>query len=95
MPAAASDVTAASSAASVPEVSKSMPAIPTAASAETQTHLQVGLTPDAPTSVVASYDSTPFLSSAIDSQSWFAANKYVLGTLLIVAIVISAIALLR
>jgi len=72
-----------------------MPAIPTAASAETQTHLQVGLTPDAPTSVVASYDSTPFLSSAIDSQSWFAANKYVLGTLLIVAIVISAIALLR
>jgi hypothetical protein len=95
MPAAASDVTAASSAASVPEISKSMPAIPTAASAETQTHLQVGLTPDAPTSVVASYDSTPFLSSAIDSQSWFAANKYVLGTLLIVAIVISAIALLR
>ncbi len=36
-----------------------------------------------------------FLSSAAPSQSWFAANKYVLGALLVVAIVISAIAWLR
>jgi hypothetical protein len=40
-------------------------------------------------------DSTLFLSSAAPSESWFKANKYVLGALLVVAIVISAIAWLR
>jgi hypothetical protein len=39
--------------------------------------------------------SAPFLSSALQSESWFASNKYVLGALLVVAIVIAAIALLR
>jgi hypothetical protein len=40
-------------------------------------------------------DSTLFLSSAAPSESWFKANKYVLGALLVVAIVIGAIAWLR
>ncbi len=39
--------------------------------------------------------SAPFLSSALESESWFAANKYILGALLVVAIVIGAIAWLR
>jgi hypothetical protein len=43
----------------------------------------------------ASDDSTPFLSSAVQSESWFAANKYVLASLFLVALVIGAIAWLR
>jgi hypothetical protein len=39
--------------------------------------------------------SAMFSSSAAPSRSWFAANKYVLGALLVVALVISAIAWLR
>ncbi len=44
---------------------------------------------------IASDDSTPFLSSAVQSESWFAANKYVLASLFVVAIVVGAIAWLR
>jgi hypothetical protein len=40
-------------------------------------------------------NSTLFLSSAAPSESWFAANKYILGALLVVAIVIGVIAWLR
>jgi hypothetical protein len=40
-------------------------------------------------------DSTPFLGSVLQSQSWFAANKYVLASLFLVAIVVGAIAWLR
>ena len=40
-------------------------------------------------------DSAPFLSSAVQSQSWLAANKYILGALVAVAIVIGVIALLH
>jgi hypothetical protein len=40
-------------------------------------------------------DSTPFLGSVVQSESWFAANKYVLASLFLVAIVIGAIAWLR
>jgi hypothetical protein len=36
-----------------------------------------------------------FSGSAAPSRSWFASNKYVLGALLVVAIVIAAIAWLR
>ncbi len=43
----------------------------------------------------ASDNLTPFLSSAVQSESWFAANKYILGALLVVAIVIAAVAWLR
>jgi len=32
-----------------------------------------------------------FLSSAVESESWLAANKYILGALIVVAIVIAAI----
>jgi hypothetical protein len=40
-------------------------------------------------------DSAPFLSSVVQPQSWLAANKYVLASLFLVAIVIGAIAWLR
>jgi GAF domain len=45
--------------------------------------------------VPGSNNSVPFLSSAVESESWFAANKYILGALLVVAIIIGAIAWLR
>jgi hypothetical protein len=35
----------------------------------------------------------PLFSSAIESQSWFSSNKYILGALLLVAVVIAVIAL--
>jgi GAF domain len=40
-------------------------------------------------------DTAPFLSSALQSESWFAANKYILAALVVVAVVIGAIAWLR
>jgi hypothetical protein len=45
--------------------------------------------------VSLSDNSTLFLSSAAPSESWLAANKYVLGVLLVVAIVIGLIVWLR
>ncbi len=39
--------------------------------------------------------SAAFLSVTLQSESWFASNKYILGALLVVAIIIAAIALLR
>jgi hypothetical protein len=43
----------------------------------------------------AAEDAVPFLSATLQSESWFSANKYVLGVLLLVALVIGAIAWLR
>jgi hypothetical protein len=48
-----------------------------------------------PADLPASDNSTLFLSSAAPSESWFAANKYILGALLVVALVIGAIIWLR
>ena len=47
-----------------------------------------------PADVSGSRISVPF-SSSVESQSWFAANKYVLGALLVVAVVVAAIVWLR
>jgi hypothetical protein len=58
--------------------------------ADVQSHI-----PDTPADFPASGDSTLFLSSAAPSESWFAANKYIVGALLVVAIVIGAIVWLR
>jgi hypothetical protein len=49
--------------------------------------------PAAPSDKVAA-DATLFLAAS-QSESWFASNKYVLGTLLVVAITIAAIAWLH
>jgi len=49
---------------------------------------------DLPSDPPAAEDSTLFLSSS-QSESWFAANKYILGVLALVAVVIAAIAWLR
>ncbi len=56
-----------------------------------KTDLQVNVTESVP----GSDGSAPFLSSALPAESWFAANKYILGALLVVAIVLGAIAWLR
>ncbi len=49
---------------------------------------------DLPSKTLSAEDSTLFLSSS-QSESWFAANKYILGVLVVVAIVLAAIAWLR
>jgi hypothetical protein len=49
---------------------------------------------DPPSEAASTEDSTLFLSSS-QSESWFAANQYVLGVLVVVAIVLAAIAWLR
>jgi GAF domain len=41
------------------------------------------------------HSETPFLTSTLESKSWFTANKYVLGALLAVAVIIGLIAWLR
>jgi hypothetical protein len=38
---------------------------------------------------------TPFLTSTLESKSWFAANKYILGALLAVAVIVGIVAWLR
>ena len=43
----------------------------------------------------ASENSTLFLSANVDSQSWLTGNKYIVGALVLVAIIVAAIALLR
>lgn len=48
-----------------------------------------------PQTVSAKNTSVPFLGSAVESESWFATNKYILGALVVVALVIGAIVLLR
>ncbi len=48
-----------------------------------------------PPDLPASDNSTLFLSSTAPSESWLASNKYILGALLVVAIVIAAIVWLR
>jgi hypothetical protein len=51
--------------------------------------------PNPPADAPTSDSSALFLSSAVPSESWFGANKYVLAALLVVAIVIAAITWLR
>jgi len=51
--------------------------------------------PRLPSNSAVSSTSAMFSSSAAPSRSWFAANKYLLGALLVVAIVVAAIAWLR
>jgi hypothetical protein len=48
-----------------------------------------------PADVQASDKSTLFLGAAALSESWFAANKYILAALLVVAVIIGVIVWLR
>jgi hypothetical protein len=74
-------------------------------SSSTKTEEPVAAAPSIPAPANSSEDISPsepspdtstlFLSSAQPSESWLAANKYVLGALLLVAIAIAAIAWLR
>jgi hypothetical protein len=50
---------------------------------------------DVPARAVPSENSTLFLGSATPQESWLSANKYILGALLVVAIVLGVIAWLR
>jgi hypothetical protein len=48
-----------------------------------------------PADLSGSHTYAPFSGSTVESRSWFARNKYVLGALLVVAIVVAAIVWLR
>ena len=74
-----------------PETTTSIPIEPAAITAK----IPVDSTSDIPGDVPASDNSTLFLSSVASSESWLAANKYILGALLVVAIIIGAIVWLR
>jgi hypothetical protein len=65
------------------------------ATAEAPAVTSVSPAPEVSADTPAIDNSTPFLSSALPSESWFAANKYILGAMLVVAIVIAAVAWLR
>ena len=82
-----------------PRIEVAAPAVAVAATEtpETTTSAKtpVDSTSDIPGDVPASDNSTLFLSSAAPSESWLAANKYILGALLVVAIIIGAIMWLR
>lgn len=79
---------------SAPDVAPS--AVEAVAAAPAVEDLPQGVPQTVPESELAADDhSTLFSTSAARSESWFAANKYVLGALLVVAIVIGAIAWLR
>ncbi len=79
--------------AGTPENAASAPVESAAVAPKTSTVLSPP--PNVPADVRASDNSTLFLSSASPSESWFAANKYILGALLVVAIVIGVITWLR
>jgi hypothetical protein len=55
------------------------------------TDLRPNLAEDIYKDAPLSDNAAPFLSSAVESKSWFAANKYILGALVVVAVVIGAI----
>jgi hypothetical protein len=59
------------------------------------TDLRPNLAEDICRDAPLSDSAAPFLSSAMESKSWFSANKYILGALLVVAVVIGAIAWLH
>jgi hypothetical protein len=77
--------------------------VPVAVPANGEAVISAALAQDSPQAVPqkvsenvsTSDDSTLFLSSAAPSESWLAANKYVLGALLVVAAVIGVIVWLR
>jgi GAF domain-containing protein len=75
----------------------SSPQLPlqTSAPASTAPTPPAGASSDDPPANPPAPDATLFLSSALPSESWFSANKYILGALVVVALVIAAIVWLR
>jgi GAF domain len=71
------------------------PPVAEAIAPETSPASASAVLPDTPANSPNSDTSALFLSSSMQSESWFASNKYILGALLVVAIVIGAIAWLR
>jgi hypothetical protein len=74
---------------------ESTPITGTTAEAPTATQTLTALSPSVSPADVLPSDDAPFLSEVLQSESWFATNKYILGALLVVAIIIAAIAYLH
>jgi len=89
-------------AAAVPKAAASSPVktatitshTPPAPSSSGVTRVQTNST-SKPAQEPAPDNATLFLSATVNSESWLAANKYILGALMLVAIIVAAVALLR
>ena len=74
---------------------ESTPITGTTVEAPIATQTLTALSPSVSPADVLPSDAAPFLSGVLQSESWFATNKYILGALLVVAIIIAAIAYLH
>ena len=74
---------------------ESTPITGTTVAAPIATETLTAPSPPAIAADVLPSDGGPFLSGVLHSESWFATNKYILGALLVVAIIIAAIAYLH
>jgi hypothetical protein len=74
---------------------ESTPITGTTVEAPIATEGLTALSPSVSPADVLPSDDAPFLSGVLQSESWFATNKYILGALLVVAIIIAAIAYLH
>jgi hypothetical protein len=74
---------------------ESTPITGTTVEAPIATQTLSALSPSVSPADVLPSDTAPFLSGVLQSESWFATNKYILGALLVVAIIIAAIAYLH
>jgi hypothetical protein len=74
---------------------ESTPITGTTVEAPIATQTLTALSPSASPAHVLPSEDAPFLSGVLQSESWFASNKYILGALLVVAIIIAAIAYLH
>ena len=74
---------------------ESTPITGTTVEAPIATRTPTALSPSVSPADVLPSDVAPFLSGVLQSESWFATNKYILGALLVVAIIIAAIAYLH
>jgi len=74
---------------------ESTPNTGTTVEAPIATQTLTALSPSVSPADVLPSDGAPFLSGMLQSESWFATNRYILGALLVVAIIIAAIAYLH
>lgn len=91
----ATAVTGPNLAASIPVNPATITAYTASASSSPKVATGVPQTPTPKSEHGRAADNALFLSATLESQSWLAANKYILGTLALVALIIAAIALLR
>jgi GAF domain len=69
--------------------------LPQSSPQSSSSHPPIDIAAAVPVDVPGDNHAAPFLSSAMQSESWLASNKYILGALLVVAIILISIVWLR